>query len=66
MELASNVIFYHPPTKLGEGNVFTVVCHSVQGVAIPDPSWGTGWGKGGSKREGYARGRSKSVEYCKR
>ena len=23
--------FYRPPTKLREGNVFTGVCHSVQG-----------------------------------
>ena len=47
MELANNVIFYRPLTELGEGNVFTVVCHSVQGVGIPGPFYlGAGLGKG--------------------
>ena len=26
-----SLFIYHPPTKLREGNVFSRVCHSVQG-----------------------------------
>ena len=51
-------VYYRPPTKLGEGNVFTGVCHSVHGggvrvslvtgtFLIPG-GWGYGIGGGGS------------------
>ena len=32
------ILLYHPPTNLREGNVFTGVCHTVQGgVCMPGP-----------------------------
>ena len=34
--------YYHSPTKLGEGNVFTGVCHSVWGLVSQVPCPG-GW-----------------------
>ena len=35
--------FYRPPTKLGEGIIFTGICHSVQGVpGVPGHFWGGG------------------------
>ena len=42
-------LFYCPPTKLGEGNVFTGVCHSVHRgwiSVVPGPFWGVGMSRG--------------------
>ena len=41
------LVYYRPPTKLREGNVFTGVCHSVHGgrgtvYLIPGPFVGGG------------------------
>ena len=35
-KLFKSVGFYHPPTKLREGNVFTPACHSVQREGVYD------------------------------
>ena len=43
-----------PATKLGQGNVFTGVCDSVNG-GVPGP--GGGWSRGVSAPGGSARGR---------
>ena len=38
-----NINHYRPQTKLREGNVFTPVCHSVQGGVYPSMQWAK-WG----------------------
>ena len=38
-----NINYYRPQTKLREGNVFTPVCHSVQGGVYPSMQWAK-WG----------------------
>ena len=39
--LISTCIYYFPPTKLGKGNAFSHVCHSVQGVPCDHYPWCT-------------------------
>ena len=47
--LATVIYFYRSQTKLGQGNIFTPVCHSVHGGGLLPGgacSWGGAWSRG--------------------